>query len=252
MTTFRKCYLIPPNEKQCLWMSSGVVSYQLCDRMFDCDNCPMDQAMRRRFTAVAPSEEHRGHEVRAAEHEMPRDGYYYNRNHWWAQQTGPRLVRLGLEPGLARVLHEIKGIVFPAPKQPLRRGQACIWLVMDGGTMPLEAPLDGTVRAANDALTASPHLLGLHPFDEGWLLELETDDAESIAVEWMSAAEAEPRYRSDQSRFMTSITSTARTRRASGNRKQEVGSAQLRGFVDLLGSTRYFGIVRQHFGWIKR
>jgi glycine cleavage system H protein len=213
----------------------------------------MDQAMRRRFTPTVPaSEDHRNHDVRAAEFEMPRDGYYYNRNHWWAQQKRPRLVRLGLEPGLARVLREIKGIVFPTPKQPLRRGQACIWLVMDGGTMPLEAPLDGTVRAVNDVLTATPHLLGLHPFDDGWLFELETEDAEVMAVEWMSAVEAEPRYRSDQARFMTSITSTVRNRRASGSQKPSEGSAQLQAFVDLLGSTRYFAIVRQHFGWIKR
>ena len=32
----------------CVWMDAGVVNYKLCDRGFDCDRCPLDQALHRR------------------------------------------------------------------------------------------------------------------------------------------------------------------------------------------------------------
>lgn len=31
---------------QCVWMQAGVVGYKLCDREFDCDQCPFDAALR--------------------------------------------------------------------------------------------------------------------------------------------------------------------------------------------------------------
>ncbi len=253
MNSYRKCYLIPPTEKQCLWMSAGVVSYQLCDRMFDCDSCPLEQAMRRRFSlSTAAVEEESGQAACAVEQELPREGFHYSRSHWWAHQTGPRLIRLGIEPGLALLLQGIKAIVFPAPQQHVRRAQNCIWLVMDGGTVPLEAPLDGVVRTVNNELVTSPHLLGSQPFDDGWLYELEAEDAETITTEWMSAGEAEPRYRSDQTRFLESVTGALRGRRTSVGLTLTDGGEKLRSFADILGPTRYFALIRQHFGWAKR
>ncbi len=253
MNSFRKCYVIPPMEKQCLWMSAGILSYQLCDRMFDCDSCPMDQAMRRRYSAsTAAVEEEGGPAAYGAGQELPREGFRYSRNHWWAHPIGPRLFRLGLEPGLARALQGIKGIVLPAPHQQMVRGQTCIWLVMDGGTVPLESPLDGSVRTLNSDLVARPHLLDSQPFDDGWLCELESDDAEVMAAEWMSVGEAEARYRSDQVQFLASVTGAMRGRRTSVGLAFTNGGEKLQTFADILGPTRYFALVRNHFGWTKR
>lgn len=35
-----------PKEQRCVWMAAGILSYQLCEREFDCDQCPLDKAMR--------------------------------------------------------------------------------------------------------------------------------------------------------------------------------------------------------------
>ncbi len=37
-----------PPTIYCVWMDAGVVNYKLCDRGFDCDRCPLDQALHRR------------------------------------------------------------------------------------------------------------------------------------------------------------------------------------------------------------
>ena len=37
-----------PPSIRCVWMDAGVVNYKLCDRGYDCERCPLDQALHRR------------------------------------------------------------------------------------------------------------------------------------------------------------------------------------------------------------
>lgn len=39
-------FATPAGGLPCIWMSAGLVAYKLCDRGFECDGCPFDQAMR--------------------------------------------------------------------------------------------------------------------------------------------------------------------------------------------------------------
>ena len=39
---------IQNSEKQCIWMSAGVISYKLCPINYDCENCDFDTVMRQR------------------------------------------------------------------------------------------------------------------------------------------------------------------------------------------------------------
>ena len=34
--------VLPADAKPCVWMTAGVVAYKICDRSFDCENCPLD------------------------------------------------------------------------------------------------------------------------------------------------------------------------------------------------------------------
>ena len=36
--------VLAPETEPCVWMSAGLISYKLCDRGFDCENCPLDAA----------------------------------------------------------------------------------------------------------------------------------------------------------------------------------------------------------------
>ncbi|HYX31218.1 MAG TPA: hypothetical protein VE863_21970 [Pyrinomonadaceae bacterium] len=42
------CAAETPPTAYCVWMDAGVMNYKLCDRAFDCDRCPLDQALHRR------------------------------------------------------------------------------------------------------------------------------------------------------------------------------------------------------------
>ena len=34
-------------DDYCIWMSAGLVAYKLCDREFKCEECPLDELMRK-------------------------------------------------------------------------------------------------------------------------------------------------------------------------------------------------------------
>jgi glycine cleavage system H lipoate-binding protein len=221
--------------------------------MFDCDHCPLDAAMRRRFSAPAgPGEDAGTHLAPAGLQEIPQEGLEYSRNHWWVRKRDRRLVRLGIEPGLAQALLGVRGIVFPSARQHLQKGQACVWVVMEGGTLPLEAPLDGVVHEVNHELVAKPHLVSLQPLDDGWLCEVEADDPSGETAKLMAADEARPRYAADRNRFLASLSSALRGKHPEVGRTLADGGEKLQSFADILGPTRYFALVRQCFGWTKR
>jgi glycine cleavage system H lipoate-binding protein len=253
MTAIKRCFLIPPDEQLCIWMTAGVLSYQLCNRMLDCDNCPIDAVMHRRFSeSPAVEEGENNHMAPRVVQDIPEEGFQYSRNHWWARKTDSGKIRLGIESGFAQTLLGVKGIVFPAPHQRLCKGQACIWVVMDGSTLALESPLDGVVQTVNHDLIDKPHLLRLQPFDDGWLCEIESEDAEAEAAGLLTAVDIRPKYSADRTRFLASLSGAMRGRRPPIGTTLADGGEQLQNCADILGAIRYIALLRHHFGWTKK
>jgi len=58
----------------CVWMRAGVIRFWLCDRDFDCENCPLDAALRGP-RAPSPQEslmQGRGSQNRQEGHDFPK------------------------------------------------------------------------------------------------------------------------------------------------------------------------------------
>ena len=252
MSAAKKCFLVPPEEQACIWMAAGLLSYQLCNRKFECDNCPVDAVMHRPFLE-SPAVEEAGKRPAAAhlEEDIREEGFQYSGNHWWARRTASARVRLGIESGFVRILLPVKGIVFPSLHQRLSKGQACIWIVMDGGALGLESPLDGAVQSINHDLIDKPHLLSLQPFDEGWLCEIESKNEDAEPAGLQMAVDIRPKYSADRSRFLASLAGAAKGRRPPMGITPADSGELLRSFAEILGPARYIALLRQHYGWSK-
>ena len=37
--------LAPPKDERCVWMAAGVLTYKLCNRDFECENCKLHVAL---------------------------------------------------------------------------------------------------------------------------------------------------------------------------------------------------------------
>lgn len=244
MTTNR-CHIIPPDELRCIWMSAGILSYQLCDRRFECDDCPLDAAMHRRYSRQEGPLH--GNPPSGRGPERLRNDRSYGPNHCWVKEIHDNVVRVGIEPGLGRALVAPKTVVLPADGQRISRGQTCLWIVMEGGTLPIESPLNGVIRNTNRQLAEKPHLLHADPLDHGWLYDLELEDP-SKGPDLMTLEQADLKYGQDEASFAALLTNA----RARGHDEVGItmadGGRQLQSAADMLGPAKYFVLLRKVYG----
>lgn len=231
-------------------MAAGILQHQLCDREFDCDRCPLDQAIRSHFGRPEPRAGAGG--APKTVDRWPNDRLY-SHNHCWIRTTareadGSIRVRVGLEPDLARALLVPKAAVLPSAGDRLRRGQIHWWIVTEGGTFPIGAPLDGDVIATNAVLSAEPHRLGDPALDETWAYELRICDADLKGSRLMHAAEAMVAYAADADRFRNSLVGSLRGPSSEVGPTLADGGLFLQHISDMIGATRYFGLLRQFYG----
>jgi glycine cleavage system H protein len=64
----------------------------------------------------------------------------------------------------------------------VRAGDSCGELESTKSVSDLFAPVNGTVKAVNEALADQPDLVNTDPYGEGWLLDIEIDDEEEVAA----------------------------------------------------------------------
>ncbi len=237
--------VVPPNEQRCVWMTAGILSYQLCDRSFDCDNCPLDAAMRKHYQSdqkarTAP-------EQRADGPTNLRTDYSYTRRHCWVRRWSESLVRVGVEPGLARALVSPKAVAFPSVGERVAKDQVCLWIVTDGGTFPVSAPLIGEVWAVNSLLTEKPHMLEQHPYDQGWLFDLSVEGSSDEMEKLLNAREAAESFNRDEDKLKELLHQALFKERPAVGPTLADGGEMHRQVADILGAKKYFSILTKVF-----
>jgi glycine cleavage system H protein len=255
--------VVPAGELKCVWMTAGILSFQLCERSMECETCALDSAVRMHFTppsgaadgatagdaaeAVVPA----GLAAAGRPARLPADRVY-SRAHCWVrtQQSLPerrRLVRVGLEPGLADTLLMPKAVVMPGVGEYVKCGRAHLWVVTDGGTYALPSPADGAITAVNTELARRPHVLASSPLDEGWLFEMEAGEAEIRGADLMAPGDAREVFAADQERFQQRLADALQGGRPRVGATLTDGGATLQHVADMLGPPRYFTLLRQSF-----
>ncbi|HTY38725.1 MAG TPA: hypothetical protein VMH23_16515 [Bacteroidota bacterium] len=194
----RLFHVIPPEESKCDWMTAGVLSYQLCDRKYECDECPVDVAMRQRVAERDGAFKHERRGSSAKPPEESRVGVVFGRKHLWLKRIEAGKLRLGIEPGMASVLVPPMAIVLPAPGARIERSKACAWIVLDGGTLPMISPVSGTVTQTNSVLVERPHDVSTSPLDEGWLFEMTVEEAEFVEADILPLSDVARIYAEDE------------------------------------------------------
>jgi glycine cleavage system H lipoate-binding protein len=239
-------HLVPPEEQRCVWMTAGVLTFQLCDRDFECDTCPLDAAMR--MHCKQPQLEERKQEIGSRRVGTTlRPEYDYTSNHCWLRKRNGGVVRVGLEPGLAALLTP-KAIAFPSRGDQLAQNQICLWIVTEGGTFPLLSPVNGTVLTTNTTLTERPHELVQHPFDQGWLFDAHLEQEVEPAYAALTVAEAEAKYAGDVARFKDHLVNALPPERYRVGQTLADGGAIPDDVEAMIGQQKYCSILCRVFG----
>jgi glycine cleavage system H protein len=106
----------------------------------------------------------------------------YTREHEWVRRNGD-IVRIGITDYAQQALGDVVFVQPPAVGDVLTVGQACGEIESTKSVSDLFAPVEGTVQATNEALTAAPELVNSAPYEDGWILEVQiTADTEPTGL----------------------------------------------------------------------
>lgn len=222
---------MPPTDLRCTWMTAGVLSYQLCDRQFACEDCPLDRAMRTHFTPAQAAA------ARQPEEQAP--DARYTRNHFWLTKSGDATWRAAIEPRLALMLPPVKSVVLPAAGDLLDEHAPAAWIVFDDGTLPLVSPGAGKVLRTNEQLRAEPHLIASPSVAQGWLFEIAVSPGQLFS----SREEIGPSYDEDDERFRALVAASLNREAAAVGPTLPDGGSRLDSLITMVGLKRYCEVL---------
>jgi len=217
-------------------MTAGLVSWKLCDRDFDCEHCPLDEALRGGGVRPHSAPLHEA----ATDMEFP-DALRYHRLHGWVADVGDGRARVGLDALAVRMLDRLTSIVLPAPDSRVEQGRTACWVADDAELIPLCAPLSGTVVATNHLVQEHPGIVGASPYDRGWLYEIEgpeTGSPEGMLSAAQMRTRAGAQMRQLNRRVCASLAPDARVGVTMAD-----GGVRLHDLRKVLGVSRYHRLI---------
>lgn len=184
--------IIEKQQNLCIWTEAGVLNNKLCDRDFQCEQCPLDAALRD-HTDTCRDEEPDLEYVDiplVMDNELPDDikpllapfralticaDLRYSRRHVWVRLLPTGMVRCGLDAFAAALLPEDSQIVVLANRSYVREGEEFGWVYGGNHTLPLSAPVSGTVMCRNTDLLDTTNAVRTQPYARGCIVTFAPD-----------------------------------------------------------------------------
>lgn len=137
------------NMLKCIWMTSGVIEYKLCDKKFDCENCQFDKVFRN----FSSDDQNTSSGVPTAMNNVLNklqnikydDKIIYLRNHLIARQILPNTYYLGVNPMLITYLDNVAMLMECGAGRSVSSGQTVMNFFGEWGTISLSAPMNFSI-----------------------------------------------------------------------------------------------------------
>lgn len=101
------------------------------------------------------------------------EGLKYTRDHEWMDSKGT----VGITDYAQEALGDVVFVELPAVGRILKSGEAFGVVESVKSVSDLYSPADGVVTAVNDALVGNPELINQDPYEQGWIIRMETTGA---------------------------------------------------------------------------
>ncbi|MCG7454586.1 glycine cleavage system protein GcvH [Corynebacterium tuberculostearicum] len=111
---------------------------------------------------------------------LPQD-FSYSEDHEWVNATADAVagatVRIGITSVAADRLGEVVFAELPEVGDTVTAGESCGEVESTKSVSDLYSPVTGTVKDVNEAVHDDYAVINNDPFGEGWLFEVEVDEA---------------------------------------------------------------------------
>lgn len=202
--------LIPEEEQKCVWMTTGFLSYKLCDRNYRCEICPLDQAIKNEEMKEIDFQESADNWAEGSPDVAPSAridrSFFYHPGHCWVKVENSESVRVGIDDLLTQLLQRVQIAILPQTGSFTGQGECFAHIIQEDYILPVISPLSGSVKAVNLRLEKAPELITDDPRGGGWLVKVKPKNLESDlkkllfgrkALAWYQTEEKEIIARSD-------------------------------------------------------
>jgi len=184
MSATKKGYpLIPQEEQTCVWMATGLISYKLCDRNYQCELCLFDQAMKNETRGNGEFQESDNGGTEGSFTGDPsvriNGSVFYHPDHCWVKVESRDTVRVGIDDLLTRLISVVKIVILPQVGSSAIQGECCAHIIQEDYILPVISPLCGAVQTVNPRLKNEPELITGDPLGDGWLITIKPKNLES-------------------------------------------------------------------------
>ncbi|GAW92595.1 glycine cleavage system protein GcvH [Calderihabitans maritimus] len=104
------------------------------------------------------------------------DGLKYSRKHQWVELDGNK-AKIGITYYAQEKMGDVVFVELPLEGQSFQRGEGMGVIETISHIADIYAPVSGKVVDVNEELLTHPELLNEDPYRQGWLLEIELDNA---------------------------------------------------------------------------
>ena len=136
--------------------------------------------------------------------QFPEDIYYHNGHAWMKLEEGNK-IRIGLDDFTQQVMGNIDEIEIPPPGDELNQGKVA-WKIRHGErTLRQLAPLGGKVLEINGKLKKDPTLANRSPYEEGWILKIQSKALNKEMLELMDSFQFKTHFDQSKAKLMSSF-----------------------------------------------
>jgi glycine cleavage system H protein len=110
----------------------------------------------------------------------------YSKEHEWVLQLGGNRVRVGISDFAQKQLGDIVFVETPEVDDEVTANASMGTIESVKAVSDLYSPISGMVVSVNEELADAPETINEHPYDTGWLVEVEMsnpDELESLLNE---------------------------------------------------------------------
>jgi glycine cleavage system H protein len=104
----------------------------------------------------------------------------YSKEHEWVLQLDGNRVRIGISDFAQKQLGDIVFVETPEMDDEVTANESMGTIESVKAVSDLYSPVSGTVVLVNEELGDAPETINEHPFEAGWLIEVEMSNPEEL------------------------------------------------------------------------
>ena len=235
----------PENELPCLWMQAGVISFRLCDRHYNCKNCPFDKVMRNE--EQGPER----HNAQGWETGSPQGRRRYPLSHLYCscgfqlvKPLSEHVAQIGLNQNAFVILPMLTDTLLPAIGSFVHKGQAACRLVSPYGEISLRAPLTGEITRTNANAREALNADWIH---EVWLYSQKVNNLSEELRSMLRGERAKEYLAQQNAQIMHFLKSEIQGQSPLLGNTLMDGGAPMANMDQIFGAERYFALIRLLF-----